>query len=309
MEPRARHVLVGIFVLVLAAFGIGLALWMGSAGPERNAPHYRVMFDEPVTGLSVGSPVLYSGIKVGEVVSLSLHEADPRRAIARISLSPSIPVRQDTRARLQIAGIAGNAVIQLSDGGPHVPLMTRHDGEEPLILAPRSALASLVSGEDSSMSTMNGILLRTHELLSEENLALIHGSLVNLEQATASAAGQREEVAALIASLTAASRESTLAVREASGMLRDARGLLNEDGRQILASTREAMASLERGTARMEALLRNNQASLDQGLAATGPTVREFQLALANLNTLLRRMNQDPAGYLLGRESIEEITP
>jgi hypothetical protein len=34
------------------------------------------------------------------------------------------------------------------------------------------------------MTTLNGILLRTQELLSKENLALVHRSLVNLEQTT-----------------------------------------------------------------------------------------------------------------------------
>lgn len=99
MEPRARHVLVGIFVLVLAAFGIGLALWMGSAGPERNAPHYRVMFDEPVTGLSVGSPVLYSGIKVGE-----WSRCRCTRLIRAGPLHGSASVRRFRFARIRVRG-------------------------------------------------------------------------------------------------------------------------------------------------------------------------------------------------------------
>jgi len=309
MEPRARHVFVGMFILALAAIGVGFALWLSPTRSDRDAAYYRIKFNEPVTGLSVGSPVLYSGIKIGEVLSLSLDQQDPRRAIARVSLDPSIPIRQDTYARLRLAGITGNAVIQLNDGGPDVPLMVRKSGEEPLILAPRSALASLFSGEDNSMNSINGILLRTHELLSEENLSLIHKTLVHLEETTGSVAEQRTEIANLIASLTETSRESTAALRQASAMLQDARRLLNEDGRQALASTREAMASLERSTAQVETLLQRNKASLDQGLASAGPAARELQLALANLNTLLRRLDRDPAGYLLGKNRIEEVTP
>ena len=41
------------------------------------------------------------------------------------------------------------------------------------------------------MTTLNGILLRTQELLSKENLALVHRSLVNLEQTTGAVADQR----------------------------------------------------------------------------------------------------------------------
>ena len=72
MEPRARHVAIGVFVLFLAALGFGVALWLGDARSDRDFHYYRVMFDEPVTGLSIGSPVQYSGITVGEVAALSL---------------------------------------------------------------------------------------------------------------------------------------------------------------------------------------------------------------------------------------------
>ena len=208
-----------------------------------------------------------------------------------------------------ITGITGNAVIELSDGGPNVPLLDRREDEEPLILAPRSAMASLVSGEGNSMTTLNGILLRTQELLSKENFALVHRSLVNLEQTTGAVADQRAEIATLISNLTEASRESTAAVRQANSTLRDANLLLNNDGKQIMVNTRDATASLERAAFRVETLLQNNQESLNQGLAATGPAMHELQQALANLNTVLRRLDRNPAQYLLGGENIEETKP
>ncbi|MBP7655164.1 MULTISPECIES: MlaD family protein [Pseudomonadota] len=309
MEPRAHHVAIGVFVLFLAAIGIGVALWLGDPHSDRDYLFYRVKFDEPVTGLTVGSPVQYSGITVGQVVSLSLSPEDPRRAIARVRIDASIPIRQDTRAELAITSITGSAVIELSDGGPQVPLLSRKPDEEPLILAPRSALASLISGDGNSMTALNGILLRTQELLSKDNLALVHRTLVNMEQTTSSIADQRAEIAALIANLSEASRQSTEVLRQANSTVRDAGAMVNGDGRQAMASTREAAASLERSSARIEALLQNNQASLDQGMAATGPAMHELRQVLVNLNTVVRRLDNDPAGYLLGKENIEETQP
>ncbi|EPB1236689.1 MlaD family protein [Pseudomonas aeruginosa] len=309
MEPRAHHVFIGLFVVLLGAISIGFALWLSDTRSDHDYQYYRIMFDEPVTGLTPGSQVQYSGITIGEVVALSLSPPDPRRAIARVRINATIPVRQDTRAELVITGITGNAVIELSDGGPNVPLLDRKEDEEPLILAPRSAMASLVSGEGNSMTTLNGILLRTQELLSKENLALVHRSLVNLEQTTGAVADQRAEIATLISNLTEASRESTAAVRQANSTLRDANLLLNNDGKQIMVNTRDATASLERAAFRVETLLQNNQESLNQGMAATGPAMHELQQALANLNTVLRRLDRNPAQYLLGGENIEETKP
>ncbi|HGK6848937.1 TPA: MlaD family protein [Pseudomonas aeruginosa] len=309
MEPRAHHVFIGLFVLLLAATGVGFALWLSNARSDHDFHYYRVMFDEPVTGLSTGSAVQYSGITIGEVVALSLSQQDPRRAIARVRINADIPVRQDTRAELVITGIAGNAVIELSDGGPKVPLLARREDEEPLIIAPRSALASLVSGDGNSMTTLNGILLRTQELLSKENLALVHRSLVNLEQTTGAVAEQKAEIAALIANLAEASKASTTAVRQANDTLRNANVLLNGDGRQIMANTRETTASLERTAKTIDALLQSNKASLNQSMAAAGPTMNELNQALANLKTVLRRLDNNPAQYLLGGENIEETKP
>uniref|UniRef100_UPI003D767669 MlaD family protein n=2 Tax=Burkholderia cepacia complex TaxID=87882 RepID=UPI003D767669 len=134
-------------------------------------------------------------------------------------------------------------------------------------------------------------------------------SLVNLEQTTGAVADQRAEIATLISNLTEASRESTAAVRQANSTLRDANLLLNNDGKQIMVNTRDATASLERAAFRVETLLQNNQESLNQGLAATGPAMHELQQALANLNTVLRRLDRNPAQYLLGGENIEETKP
>ena len=75
-----------------------------------------------------------------------------------------------------------------------------------------------------------------------------------------------------------------------------------------MVNTRDATASLERAAFRVETLLQNNQESLNQGLAATGPAMHELQQALA-INTVLRRLDRNPAQYLLGGENIEETKP
>lgn len=56
-----------------------------------------MVFNEAVSGLSKGSSVQYSGIKVGDVVSLRLDPQDPRRVLARIRLAGDTPVKEDTR--------------------------------------------------------------------------------------------------------------------------------------------------------------------------------------------------------------------
>src|SRR5690625_914899 len=66
MEPRAHHLLVGLFTLIVAVAAVVFSLWMTKAGRDSAVKEYQVVFTEPISGLSRGSAVQNNGIKVGE---------------------------------------------------------------------------------------------------------------------------------------------------------------------------------------------------------------------------------------------------
>src|SRR5690606_33516625 len=114
MEPRAHHVLIGAFTVLVAILAVLFSLWLSKAGQHAGERHYVVIFHEAVRGLTVGSAVQYNGIKVGEVMDLSLNPQDPSEVRARIKVQDDIPIKEDTRARLVLTGITGASVIGLS---------------------------------------------------------------------------------------------------------------------------------------------------------------------------------------------------
>ncbi|MBN7140953.1 MlaD family protein, partial [Ectopseudomonas oleovorans] len=149
MEPRAHHVLIGLFTVLTVGAALLFALWLNKAGADRAFTDYEVIFNEAVTGLSQGSAVQYSGIKVGDVISLGLDPNDPRTVRARIRIVGHTPIKQDTRARLAITGVTGLAVIQLHGGSPESPPLEGKDGQPGIIIADRSPLSRLMAnGED-----------------------------------------------------------------------------------------------------------------------------------------------------------------
>ena len=77
METKANYVLIGAFTLAVAVFGLLFALWAANYSSEKE---YRIVFNEPVTGLSEGGNVRYNGINVG-TVELSLAPDDPRQVV------------------------------------------------------------------------------------------------------------------------------------------------------------------------------------------------------------------------------------
>ncbi|HCW94701.1 MAG TPA: MCE family protein, partial [Pseudomonas sp.] len=113
METRAHHVLIGLFTVLVVGGALLFALWLGKSSIDREYEYYEVGFNRAVSGLSTGSSVEYSGIKVGDVERLWLEPDDPRKVRARIRVYAGTPIRQDTRARLALANITGAMVIQL----------------------------------------------------------------------------------------------------------------------------------------------------------------------------------------------------
>ena len=105
METRANYVLIGIFTLAVIAGAFGFVWWFERASDKGARVSYEIVFDGSVSGLRPGSAVLFNGIRVGEVTSMSLDQNDPSRVITKVGVSPQTPVRADTRAGLEYQGL------------------------------------------------------------------------------------------------------------------------------------------------------------------------------------------------------------
>ena len=305
MEPRAHHVLIGLFTVVTVSAALLFALWLNKAGADRAFTDYEVIFNEAVTGLSQGSAVQYSGIKVGDVVSLGLDPQDPRTVRARIRIVGPTPIKQDTRARLAITGITGLAVIQLHGGSPDSPPLVGEDGQPGIIIADRSPLSRLMANGEDLMINVTRLLGRANRMLSRENAERVSRTLVHLEQASAGLVEQREE-------LTETLRQAGAATREAAELMRSANRLVEGQGSQVLASAERLTASLERSSHSLEQLLAGNRDALDSGLHGLGdlgPAIGELRDTLGALRSFSQRLEQDPTGYLLRNDSIKEFQP
>jgi phospholipid/cholesterol/gamma-HCH transport system substrate-binding protein len=305
MEPRAHHVLIGLFTVLMVAAALGFALWLSKASSDQELRDYDVIFNEAVSGLSQGSVVQYSGIKVGDVISLRLDPNDPRKVRAHIRISANTPIKEDTRARLSITGITGAALIQLHSGSPESPVLVSKDDQRAEIIADRSPLSRLMSNGEDLVLSVTRLLNRANQLFSRDNIGRISRTLENIEQTSASVAEQRDE-------LRQALQQMSTASQEAADLMRNANQLLSGQGREALDSASRLMASLERSSTHVERLLGDNRDALDggmQGIGELGPTIIELRETLSSLRSFARRLEEDPAGYLLRSDTIKEFQP
>ena len=75
-----NYPLVGLFVLVLGSALIAGMLWLASGGAlQKTYDLYLAIEDESVAGLTLTSPVKYSGVDVGKVRDIRLDPGNPQR--------------------------------------------------------------------------------------------------------------------------------------------------------------------------------------------------------------------------------------
>lgn len=312
METRAHHILIGVFTLIVVVGGLLFGVWLAKAHSDQEWNYYDVVFNEAVTGLSRGSAVQYNGIRLGDVSQLRLDPNDPRRVLARIRVSGDTPLRKDTHAKLALTGVTGTAIIQLSGGSPGSPLLVGHDGEVPIINADTSQLAKLLSNSEDLITNINQAAAHASELLSPANVRHIQNTLDHLDKTTAVIADEREDIRSLIKQLDTATKQANETLAASKTLVQNANGLVEGQGKATLESAQRAMASLEHSMASIDRLINDNSDALNGGAASLGdlaPALRELRDTLSSLRSITRRLDENPSGYLFGREKTKEFTP
>ena len=295
METRANYVLIGAFTIIVSLFLLLFALWAAKYSSEKSWREYDVIFNEPVTGLSEGSTVQYNGISVGTVDALSLAPDDPRQVIARLRLQADAPVKADTRAKMSMTGITGSPALADVD-----------DRDVPVILTEPSALQNIAD-------TANRLVARLDQVLSEENVERVANTLENIETMTGTVAEQREELRAMIVNARQASEQLNATLATTNQAVQDIDRELVDKLPALVSKLDNTLANLDRTALSANGILNENRAAIssfaNDGLAQLGPTLGELRALVRDLRRISDRLDNNPTGYLLGRDAPKEFEP
>lgn len=307
METRANYVLIGAFTIIVSMFLLLFALWAAKYASDKSWREYAVIFNEPVTGLTEGSTVQYNGIAVGTVDQLTLAPDDPRQVIARLRVQADAPIKVDTRAKMSMAGITGSPFIQLTGGTPGAPALADVDDREiPVILTEPSALQNIAD-------TANRLVARLDQVLSEENVERVANTLENIETMTGTVAEQREELRAMIVNARQASEQLNATLATTNQAVQDIDRELVDKLPALVAKLDSTLANLDRTALSANGILNENRAAIssfaNDGLAQLGPTLGELRGLVRDLRRISDRIDNNPAGYLLGRDAPKEFEP
>ena len=100
---HANYGRIGFAVVAAVAAIVGTLIYLGGAGGDNDVVYAETYYDNPVTGLSVGSDVNLRGVKVGEVREISFigseYEEADGRDVPKIYILIAFTARKMRRAQ------------------------------------------------------------------------------------------------------------------------------------------------------------------------------------------------------------------
>ncbi|MEQ8334707.1 MlaD family protein [Nisaea sp.] len=319
METRASYVVVGLFVFAMVAAGMGFVVWLGKVELDRDVAIYEVTFEEQVTGLSVGSPVRYRGIPVGQVTDIAIDPDNIEIIRVRIELDSKVPIKQDVYAILESQGLTGVGYIQLSGGSRDAPLLTARPGDEVPVLESRSSVLQEVAQAAPEIASQLVVLVnRANQLMSDTNRAAIQNTLKNLESVSAILANRSTEIEEIIQNAHKTMLVLDQTVSQVSGDI----AVMSEEISQTMATTRGTVSAVDAEIAVVSADLRDTLAKVgmvsseaaslisenresvndfaETGLYELTEFLVEGRQLMSDLDRLVRQVEADPARILFG---------
>ena len=135
MENSARYTLIGAFALACLVAAFSFVYWIKNVGGLGQRALYEIRFEQPVSGLAIGSSVLFNGVRAGAVTRIALDPNAPKRVTITAALDPETPVRADTVVDISYQGLTGASAVALKGGAADSPRLTASNGQPPLIIA------------------------------------------------------------------------------------------------------------------------------------------------------------------------------
>jgi phospholipid/cholesterol/gamma-HCH transport system substrate-binding protein len=224
METKANTALIGAFTLIVLALGFVFIYWLARGSENTSNTRLKVVFEDPVTGLSVGSQVVFNGIKIGEVKALDLDPNNPKIVVAGLAVQPLKSIKTDTQVTLGFQGLTGVGYVEMAGGSPdRPPIWTAMP--DPTIKAARSSMQDLLAGARGIMSRADATL-KTIENLVAENRANVAQSIKDVQRFTGALAQNSDKVAGMVDNIATAANGVADATKRLQGIVERSQALV-----------------------------------------------------------------------------------
>jgi len=293
METRANYVAIGAFVMIVLLAVLGALYWLYRAAEPGASSPVRIIFTEPVSGLSTGGTVFFNGIRVGEVAQLQFAPGGGDDVIAIARISQNAPIKTDTVAKLGFQGLTGVAYISLTGGSESAPSLfdSADDDAMPTIRAETSAFTNVVDSAQTVLQRVNTTLNEINSFLGD-NRPKLDEVVTNVTELTGTLNEAAPQVSGLITDMASAGRAVAAAGPQITGVVERANTLLGAiEPQQVTAIVDNAAAfsaSLPEIGARAGVIVDNVDGlvtRLDDAAATLGEAVTAVRNVVEGIDT------------------------
>ncbi|KAB0680842.1 MCE family protein [Aureimonas leprariae] len=322
METRANYVLVGAFTLVVLVAGFLFVYWTANVANQDSRVELLVRIEGSVNGLSVGSQVLFNGLRVGDVRNLRIDPNDPRTVIATTRVDGTTPITTSTRATIGFAGLTGQAFIELKGGSVNernIIQYAQEQGAVPVIRADPSDVTDILATAKDIADRANNILGQFEAVVNDIGPAVrttadnITATSGNVRRFTDTLANNSDNLQNFLASAGRLADSANTVATELPSTVRAVRGVVEavnpQDVRDTLNNVAVVTAKLREKNGDIDTIFESartaaaaigrvgdaidrNTPSVDRLIANLGPLSDNATRVAANLNQTVDRTNQ-----------------
>ena len=321
IKTRSQNIRLGIFITIsIAVLSILVGYFTTRQFFEKTDTYYVVYHDISVSGLEIGSPVKYMGIKVGTITNITIDPTDVKDIIVELALKPYTPIKQDAQADIISVGITGLKTIEIRAGSNESEFL-----EVGGYIIAGGSVAEEITGKAEIIAQKAERVLNNLQIFTEpENLDKITGLVDQLsiltEKTTATVQGadslineNRYMINASVENVVVASEN----LRKTSEMVNSTIVRLNQLIKSdtitdILASTRKVTSDLSNSDIKKmidnisnvaretDVLLNKINRDFDLNSDELTKNLLLLRVTLENLNDASRKINQDPSILIRG---------
>ena len=172
METRANYAVIGAFTLAIVAGAFAFVFWFSGGEKPLGTHDYKIVFNGSISGLATGNPVVFNGVRVGDVSAVDLMPDDPSKAYAVIRVDARVPVRTDTKVKLEYTGLTGVASVALTGRSSDAPALETSTKNPAVLVADRSDFQDLLQTAQKVAARASDILDRGDKILVDNEPAI-----------------------------------------------------------------------------------------------------------------------------------------
>jgi len=325
METRAHYIAVGGFVLTVIAIAFAAVLWIGRTEFSTQYAKYDIYFSGTVSGLSVGSPVLYNGIRVGQVTDIRIDPENVEQIRVQAEIEGKVIIKSDAVAGLETNLLSGVSTIQITGGTQNAPVLVAEAGHPyPVIQSRRSRLDRLYARAPRLLERLIELTENANQVLDEKNRKAFAEMLDNLKITSAALAEGSKDIPPITQDTRELIGTAKVAVGDVKSAIDTAKSALNtadkfiqeveqsyvaKDGlKDQLSTTLGDFDKLARGLGdtnqRLQATLQDVRPGVREFSSRTVNQVTELMIEtrqlVQGLSRLAAQIERDPTRVLFG---------